>query len=503
MLDLSRARRVIVVGGGTAGWFAGLEMRHAFAADVEVVLVESDKIGIIGAGEGSIPNFGQALQRYQIDQEPFMSQTGSTVKLGVCFDGWRQPAGADRYYHLFSTMRGETSLVDWCEQGFYPLSSHLMAGGTPLEHFPSVQDLINRKASQAETLAWLGQRPQEAFAYHFDARALARFLRAQAESRGVRRVEALVREVTLGADGNVDGIETDQGRMEADFFVDASGLGRLILGKTMGVAWESFSQNLILDAALPFMMPHTDEHPPLVTLSKAMKNGWMWVIPTQGRLGCGYVYSSAHASEDQVLRELEEEWRQEITPVNRLRFSPGRLARCLHRNVLAVGLAAGFVEPLEATSIAQTLYQLSFFGNLMRNTNWTLPDQAVDLFNLEVANAWDGIVDFLVMHYDTQRRDTDFWRDAATAVRPRRYEQLRQVFQSRTPRLPDLMPYQMGGTMLFGIASWETVGFAMGVLPAATARHQLDGLSPLAQLRLDALVRKLAISSLESSPRLS
>ena len=500
MLDVSQARRVIVVGGGTAGWFAALEMRRSFPPPVEVVLIESEQIGIIGAGEGSIPNFNLALQRYGIDRQRFMSATASTVKLGVRFDGWR---GADQagdcYHHLFSTVRNGTSLMDWAEQGFYPLSSHYMSRGEGLEQFPSVQALIRRGAGQQEVLDWLDGHPREAYGYHFDARALARFLRDEAEARGVRRIEGRVRDVMLDERGDVAALETDAGRLDADFFVDASGLARLLLGRAMGVPWESFAKELILDAALPFMMPLAEGHPPLVTQSTALRNGWMWVIPTQGRLGCGYVYSSAHATEEDILGEMRELWGRDVEPVNRLRFSPGRLARCLHRNVLAVGLAAGFVEPLEATSIAHTLYQLSFFGNLAQDTGHVVADQSVELFNREVSNAWDGIVDFLVMHYDTRRADTAFWRDVAQAPRPARYEQLKQVFRARTPRLADMVPYQMGGTLLFGISSWETVGAAMGVIVPAVAQRQIQALSPMARARLIDTVQNLRISSLESS----
>lgn len=489
MLQLSGAKRVIVVGGGTAGWFGALEMRRAFPATVEIMVIESDQIGIIGAGEGSIPNLNLALMRYGIDRDRFIAQTQSTVKLGVCFEGWRRCDHDDRYYHLFSTVNGDTSFMDWSEDGFYPLSSYLMAQNTPLERFPSVQGMIERKASQQEILAWLDAHPREVYGYHFDARALARFLRQEAERAGVRRVEALIDRVELIDRQTVAALETDKGRFEADFFVDASGMARLISGKALGINWKTFSSHLILDAALPFMMPHKEGHPPLVTLSKAMKNGWMWVIPTQGRLGCGYVYSTAHTDEPEVLGELRELWRADIEPVNRLRFDPGCLERCLHGNVLAVGLSSGFVEPLEATSIAQTLYQLSFFGNLMRETNWTLADQSIELFNSEVRNAWNGIVDFLVMHYDTPRKDTAFWRDAASAPRPVRYEELKKAFSARTPRFADLVPYQMGGTLLFGIPSWETVGFSMGIIPPETAAAQLARLPSAARARLQATMR--------------
>ena len=490
LLNLARVKRVVIVGGGTAGWFAALEMRHCFAPSVEVVLIESDQIGIIGAGEGSIPNFELALQRYGIDRPEFMHATQATYKLGVCFDGWRGVAN-DRYYHLFSTSREHVSLQDWQEGGFYPLSSKLMGEGFALDQFPGVRDLVNRNAGQSEVAEHFLCHPKDVFAYHFDARKLAAFLSRTAQEKGVQRVETIVRNAVCDGAGNVVQLNTDGGPIDGDFFIDASGFRRVLAEKTLGIGWQSFQKQLILDSALPFFMPLKGVDPPLTTQSTAMKHGWMWTIPTQGRLGCGYVFSSSHASEAEILQELAAHWGCEVEPVNRLKFSPGRLDRCLQNNVLAVGLASGFVEPLEATSIAQTLYQLAFFGSLMLHNRRVLPGQVVSRFNADVVSGWDGILDFLVMHYDTRRADTPFWRDASQAPRPDSYLALKEVFRFRTPTDTDLIPYQMGGVGIFGVPSWECVGSAMGLIPPQVCEQQLASLDPLSQARLSAFMRSL------------
>jgi tryptophan halogenase len=477
MLDLSRAKRVLIVGGGTAGWLAALEMRHSMPAHVEVTLIESEAIGILGAGEGSILNFDQALTRWGIDRREFIAQTHATYKLGVQFDGWRRPGPGDRYFHMFSTRRAGVCLTEWRRRGFYPYSSWLMSQGISPGDYSSLRALIDRGASQAQVERHLEGNPEDAPAYHFDARRLAAYLRTQAQARGVRRVEGVVSGFTQDRQGLLRAAMTEQGELGADFFIDATGFAGLIHRKLLQEPWDSFADSLLLDRALPFFLPRRSEHPPLVTVSRAMRHGWMWTIPTQDRLGCGYVYSSAFTDEQQVLAELKEVVGAEVEPLAHLRFSPGRLRNCLARNALAVGLSSGFVEPLEATSIGQTIYQLMLFGALVSESDGIIPDRVVEVFNEEVARGWDSIQDFLILHYDGARQDTPFWQAARSAAKPARYLDLRETLKRRTPRHPDLLPYFMGGRLIFGIPSWETVGWAMGHLTRETAQRQLAALS--------------------------
>ena len=477
MLDLSHTKRVLIVGGGTAGWLAALEMRHSLPPHVEVMLVESDAIGILGAGEGSILNFDTALRRWGIDRREFMAQTQATYKVGVQFDGWRTGQPGDRYYHMFSTRRGGVDLTDWRRRGFYPYSSWLMSRGISPGDYSALREFIDRGASQAEVEQHLARVPEDAPAYHFDARRLAAYLRTKAEERGVRRVEGMVRGFTRDAAGLLTSAQTDKGEFAAGFFIDASGFAGLVHRKLLQEPWHSFADSLLLDRAVPFFLPRQGEHPPLVTVSRAMRHGWMWTIPTQGRLGCGYVYSSAFADEQQVLAELKEVVGRDVDPLAHLRFSPGRLRNCLAGNALAVGLASGFVEPLEATSIGQTIYQLMLFGAMVFESDGLVTDRVVEVFNEEIARGWDSIQDFLILHYDGARYDTPFWQAARSAPKPARYLELRDILKRRTPRHPDLMPYFMGGRLIFGIPSWETVGFAMGHVGQEVAQRQLATLS--------------------------
>jgi len=489
MLNLSNVNRVVVIGGGTAGWLAALEMRHTFPASVTIELVESEAIGILGAGEGTVPNFLSAMHRYQIDPEKFIAETQATYKLGVEFEGW---TGSDHFYHhLFSFHSESVEISSWRENGVYPLMSGLIEQGIPLAAVPAASRWIRKQAGQAEVADALSQSEAEGFAYHFDAQLVAKFLRRHAESQGVLRTNATVSDIEFDSAGHVVAAVTDVGRIAGDFFIDATGMARLVLQKKMQVAWESFSEYLILDSALPFLLPHDRPNPPLVTQSIAMRAGWMWVIPTGGRLGCGYVFSSKHISREEALAEVEAHWGMPIKPINHIRFSPGRLHQCWLNNVMAVGLSSGFVEPLEATSIGQTVDQLISFGDLLQETHFVLPAQLIDVFNRKVSAYWDGILDFLVLHYDTARSDTPFWQAVQRLPRPERYMELKRLFQMRLPREVDLIPYELFGRHLFGLASWVSVGAAMGVMPPEAGGKDLASFPPDALGKIHSFVAEV------------
>ena len=499
MRNLWDCKKVVVLGGGTAGWFAALEMRRLFSTKVEITVVESKEIGIIGAGEGSVPNFLGALQRYGIDVLEYMRETQSTYKLGVSFEGWRTGEKNDGFYHLFSVTRDSMSLRDWTESSSYPLAAAMLNKGIPFDAYPTSRRLIEARASQQEVAAHLANAKSTEYAYHFDARRLADYLRKVATSRGVKRIDAIVKDVQLDENGDVLALRTDSESIKGDFFIDASGMRRLIVGKTLGSKWRSFSAHLTLDRGMPFFMPLPEgKNVPLVTRAIALNAGWMWVIPTQGRLGCGYVYSSAHTSEEDAITELSRYWGQSIEPVNRIKFEAGQFERVWIGNVMAVGLSSGFVEPLEATSIGQTLSQLAYFGDLMIDCQGVIPHPLIDRFNTQVAAYWDGLLDFLLLHYESQRGDTEYWRDVADFDRPKRYEELLQAFKLRTPRDIDFSGHAAGNGIMFGALSWMLVGAPLGVIPANAGVTELTRLSTEKQGKMRQFLDALAVRNGET-----
>jgi tryptophan halogenase len=482
MLNLSNCRRVAVVGGGSAGWFAALELRKLFLDKVEIVLVESETLGIIGAGEGSLPNFNRALDRYQIDRTEFMRETRSTYKLGLSLEGWRTGAKDDVFLHPFAFLSQGVDLNSWIEpNGSYPLASILINQNLPLDHFPDVWRLYREGASQEQAESYLQEQLKQysvpPMAFHFDARKLAAYLREVAVKRGVKRINAQVNSVRLDERRHVTDLILEDGEIAVDFVIDASGLRRLIIEKALNAPWRSYCEHLLLNEALPFFIPAQTANPSLVTRAIAMKNGWMWSIPTQERLGVGYVYSNQHTDREGALREAQEYWGMEIEPVNHFSFSPGHFEKVWIGNVMAVGLSSGFVEPLEATSIGQTLVQLARFNQLVSCSDGIIPQQLVDEFNRDITRHWDGIRDFLFLHYDTPRQDTAFWRAASSAPAPASYAELKRTFKLRPPREMDLEPYRGGTFSLFGPTSWMSVAAPLGVLTREATAADLVPLS--------------------------
>lgn len=492
MLDLFNCRRIAVVGGGSAGWFSALELRQLFPERVEIVLIESEALGIIGAGEGSLPNFNRALARYKIDKSEFMRETRSTYKLGVALEGWRTGAADDVFYHQFLYSADNTDLLSWTEpNGSLPLASALINQGFQLDHYSNLWQMCRKPTSQAEVEHYLaGLSNDSHLAYHFDARKLASYLKEVAVKRGVKHINATVENVRLDSQRNVSALVMQNGELEVDFVIDASGLRRVIIEKALKTPWQSFSDCLLLDSALPFFIPARSKHPPLITRAIAMKNGWMWSIPTLERLGIGYAYSSKHTDKDSAILEVQNYWGMEIDPANHFHFSPGHFEQVWIGNVMAVGLSSGFVEPLEATSIAQTLDQLARFSHITASSNGFIPQQLVDQFNREVRGYWDGIRDFLFLHYNTSRADTQFWRDASQAPAPASFAELKKVLAIRPPRLMDMEPYSSGPYNAFGPLSWMLIASPLGLLPREATAMDLVPLSAEKRKRLAVFLDK-------------
>jgi tryptophan 7-halogenase len=424
-------RDLLIVGGGTAGWMAAAAMSRVIGKrGCRIRLVESDDIGSVGVGEATIPSLAQFHDVLGIEEPDFVRQTQATFKLGIEFRDWREVGTS--FFHPFG--RYGFNLDPALFQSFW-LKSRTEGASTPLDDW-----------SLAATAARLGRfGPPGAlpdgspallsYAYHFDASLYARYLRAYAEARGVERIEArIVQVIRCGTEDRIEAVQLADGRrLDADFFLDCSGFRSLLISGALGVGFEDWSHWLPCDRAVAIGCERTEALSPY-TRSTAREAGWQWRIPLQHRVGNGYVYSSAELSDDAALTRLVQTLEgPAIGEPRLLTFKAGRRCKAWLGNCVALGLAAGFLEPLESTSIH--LIQTGI-GRLLS----LFPDPdgepaIAEEYNRLTALEYERIRDFIILHYSGSRRaDTPFWRRVRAMGLPESLTRKQLLFE-RTGRI--------------------------------------------------------------------
>src|SRR5438067_2025348 len=335
-------KRVVIAGGGTAGWIAAYALAKQLGALIEITLVESDEIGTVGVGESTIPTVRTFHEYMGIDEADFVRATGSTFKLGISFEDWAQEG--DRYVHSFGTVGRPTWMVDF--QHFWLRARELGVAGDIGEY------CLEHQAAAAGKFGPSKQVPLN-YAYHLDAGLYGRYLRGLAEQAGVKRIEGKIADVRQhGERGDIEALVLESGQQVAgDLFIDCTGFRALLIGKVLGEKFEDWSHWLPTDRALA-VQTREIEAPRPYTRAIAHRAGWQWRIPLQHRVGNGLVYSSAHMSDDEARALLGERIEGEVLIEPRLiRFTAGCRRRVWVNNCIAIGLSSGFIEPLESTSI--------------------------------------------------------------------------------------------------------------------------------------------------------
>ena len=467
--------RVVVVGGGTAGWFAALQLRQLFSPSVEVMVISAPEIPIVGVGEGGVLNLLTVLHDLNIDLKTFIDKTGSTLKLGFRYERWRTGKEDDYYYHLFPL---PTPDFAWNEFGFNPYLSGLFNHGIDISRYmASYQFSEDRKSFHEVLQILLDGENNFGASLHFDTFRVGQYLKEIALSRGIIHVEEKVQDFSLDVEtGNVTAIQLLERNIPCDFVVDASGFSRLLIGKKYEGKWHSFADILPMNRALPFHLQHQDKIE-LVTRATAMSSGWVWQIPLQERIGAGYVYHDQFITDEQAQQEVEQWLGAKISPAQPIAFEAGFYEKVWMKNVVAIGLASGFIEPLEATSIGQMLSQLQLLVSFIRENHGVISQQNIDFYNQQNAQYWEGICDFIRMHYDTGRKDTPFWQYMLTVPQSQSYQELKKCWEHRTPRDIDFVEHSMGGMSMFSAASWFAVGAGVGVIKPEATSAELYALS--------------------------
>jgi tryptophan halogenase len=454
--------RVVIAGGGTAGWLAAALLTRQLGKLVDVTLIESEEIGTVGVGEATIPTIRAFHALIGLDERDFVRATGATFKLGIAFENWTRPGS--RYIHSFGDVGKSTWMGDF--QHFW-LAARQDGSAAPIDAY-----CYEAQAAEAGRFA-IGGDAQVNYAYHFDAGRYARYLRELCEASGLMRIEGRIARVEQdGESGEIAALVLASGeRVEGDLFIDCTGFRALLIGETLGIGYEDWSHWLPSNRALAVQTRSTGPALPY-TRAIAHQAGWQWRIPLQHRMGNGIVYSADYLSDDAaealLLGSVEGET---LVEPRLIRFSTGRRMRAWEKNCVALSLASGFVEPLESTSIHLVMTALTRLVQLFPFGGSTPAISA--RFNAMARHELEDVRDFIVMHYHLNARDEPFWRACREMQIPDTLKARIALFEE------DAHAYQ-GADELFRVSSWLQVMLGQGVTPARF--HAVARLMPPAQL---------------------
>jgi tryptophan halogenase len=464
----STVRHLVIVGGGSAGWLTA-GVLAASHRGLQVTLIESPDVPTIGVGEGTWPSMRDTLHRIGVSESDFIRECDASFKQGSRFNRWVNGRDDDYFFHPFVLPQGygETNLVErWQERH----------AGIPFADLTSFQPHLcvqGRAPKQPQTPEYAAVAN---YGYHLDAGKFGLFLRKHClEKLGVRYVPDHVVGINSHDNGDIASLQTKtHGALEGDLFVDCSGMQSLLLGQHYQVPFLSQQHVLFNDTALAVQIPYASEDSPIgsQTSSTAQSSGWIWDIGLPTRRGIGHVYSSAHISDDHAEFELRNYIFQtggpsDIPQPRKLSFKPGYRKQFWHRNCVAIGLSAGFIEPLEASALA--LVELSAG---MLTEDFPATREAMDIvarrFNEAFTYRWERVIDFLKLHYVlSERRDSEYWRD--NCVAPTRLGELLSLWRHRPPsrydfhRIEEVFPSASYQYILYGMGFKTEAGHAASV----------------------------------------
>jgi len=456
----SAKQRIVIVGGGTSGWMCAAALSK-FATGprdriADITLVESEEIGTVGVGEATIPQIRIYNDMLRIDEDAFLRECNGTIKLAIEFVDWLKPG--HNYMHAFGVLGRDLGFVPFHH---YWLKAHLAGQDDNLWAY-SMNDMAARagKFSRVDRIGD-GALPGMPYAFHFDAGLYAQFLRRLAEASGATRVEGRIVKVHQRADdGFVTGVELADGRrVEGDLFIDCSGFRALLMGETLGVGYEDWNRWLPCDRAWAVPCENAPQLTPF-TRSTARQAGWQGRIPLQSRIGNGHVFSSGHIDEqaaaDVLMANLDG---KPLAEPRLIRFRTGRRQKTWDKNVIAMGLASGFLEPLESTSIHMVQSAIARLITLL--PSGTPAPALVDEFNAQARSEIELVRDFIILHYYANQRDEPFWQACRDMALPDSLEHKIELFRQTGV-------IQCTTNDLFQHPSWLQVMIGQGIRPQSS-----------------------------------
>lgn len=453
-------KNIVVLGGGSAGWMTALFVKKNMP-DANVTLIESSSIGILGAGEGTVPYFVKFLNDIGITADLLIKRTNATIKNGIKFTNWN---GSNDFYHNnFKIKNPHASIYEYNNPetfNKYPLLSNFALEYNDIKNFDLASQLSNKNRVpffREEITKILLDSSFGAVAMHIDALALANLLKDVGVSRGIKVIDGKFADLSVDEKYNIKKIILEDGRkINSDFVFDCTGFARIIIGKFFKSKWKSYSDKLLVNSAIPFFIP-MDDTLPSHSEGVAMKYGWLWKTPLQHRFGCGYTFSSEMVSYDDAVQEIENYLgfkphypRGDKGPFT---FNAGVYEETWIGNCIAIGLSSGFIEPLEATAMMMVglSLELAFLDPyaLFTNNNFIR-----NRYNKRVSKLNQEVFDYVYFHYMTKRNDTDFWKFYSNDKNSPEY--IQNIIESWQHSIPTIEDFE--GNKLFGWLGYFVVG---------------------------------------------
>jgi len=407
MPERRKEKRIIIVGGGTAGYITALILKQKFQEKIDIKVIRSKNIGIIGVGEGSTEQWADFLTFVEIKPSVVIKECGATFKFGIMFEGW----GEKKYLH---SINKDLDVIEG------------------QEHISYLNFILNNKKFDHEFI-YENKFPDGFFPtqFHFDTHKLNIFLEKICGERDIKIIDDIIEHVEVSLKG-IDYIESKNKKYEADFFIDCTGFKRLLVSK-LGAKWKSYKKYLKVNSAITFQTPEEENYNSW-TLAKAMKFGWRFKIPVQGRCGNGYIFSDKYTTPEKAKMEVEKELGHKINIGKHIKFDPGRLDRMWIKNCVAIGLSANFVEPLEATSIGTSIQQAYLLMHNLTSSRASVREQ----YNNQVESIMNNIRDFIYLHYFKWHKHNWFWKNFDHGNAPPSLKKMLSIWDKRLPINDDI-----------------------------------------------------------------
>lgn len=461
---LQKKMKIVIAGGGTAGWITAAALSNQMGELLDITLVESQEIGTIGVGEATIPPMRTFHRLLGINEQEFMRATNATFKLGIQFENWKKIG--DSYLHSFGVTGKQTLITDFI---------HFWLRGRTLGIATEFGDYCLEYKAALEKRFSINDQAKLNYAFHLDAGRYTNFLRARSESRGVKRVEGKIANVLQHPEsGFISSLTMDSGvEIAGDLFIDCTGMRGLLIEQTLHTGFEEWGHWLPCDSAIALQTETTAPALPY-TKSIAHHAGWRWQIPLQHRVGNGLVFSSRYMSEDEAVNLLLSSVEGKVlTEPKTIKFKTGKRKKSWNKNCIAVGLASGFLEPLESTSIHMIMTAVTRLLQLFPHGE--IKQSIVDEFNIQAESEIERIRDFIILHYKaTERDDSPFWRYCKDMEIPDDLRHRMTLFKEFGKS------FQVEGE-LFRLDSWTQVMLGQGIMPSSY--HPIVELMPQRELQ--------------------